>query len=84
MRLLGNRVLVKREAVEDKGGFESVKAIDDFVSRGVVYMVGEDTAFNVGVGSIVIFAKFSPDTHTITVGEEDMKSVAVSDIIAVI
>lgn len=83
MKILGNRVLVKREPVVEAGGFEQVKAMDQFISRGVVYKVGVD-AINIDEGSVIVFAKFSPDTHTIELEGEEYKAVAVSDIIAVL
>lgn len=84
MKLLGNRVLVKREPKKEAEGFEAVKAIDDFTSRGVVVQVGDEvTKEDIKVGATVAFAKFSPDTHSVTVDDEEMKAVLVSDIIAI-
>lgn len=89
MRLLGNRVLVKREPKVESSGFEQVQAVDDFVGRGIVVMLGDEVdavsaAPTFEVGQTVVFAKFSPDTRTIEHEGEEMKSVLVSDIIAIL
>lgn len=83
MKLLGNRVLVKREPKAETTGFAEVKAIDDFTCRGIVHGVGDEVELAVSPGDIVLFAKFSPDTFTVDFDGEDMKSVLVSDIIAI-
>ena len=83
MKILGNRVLIKREPQGEQTGFAEVKAVDDFVSRGVIHDVGEVDRDDLRIGETVVFAKFSPDTRTIDVGGEEMKSVLVSDLLAI-
>ena len=89
MELLGNRVLVRREPEAKTEGFQAVKAVDDFTSRGVIAGIGDDVDTarpdrKIEVGATVVFARFSPDTHTVHVDGEDMKSVLESDIIAIV
>lgn len=89
MKLLGNRVLVKREPKAEVSGFEQVQAVDDFVGKGSIVMLGHEVdEFSVTpmfeVGQVIVFAKFSPDTRTIEHEGEEMKSVLVSDIIAIL
>lgn len=89
MDLLGNRVLVRREPEAKSEGFQAVKAVDDFTSRGVIAGIGDEVdtvrqGRRIEVGQTVVFARFSPDTHTVQVDGEDMKSVLVSDIIAIV
>lgn len=85
MDLLGNRVLVRREPEVKAEGFQAVKAVDDFTSRGVIAGIGDEVVHGgIKNGATVVFARFSPDTHTVQVDGEDMKSVLVSDIIAIV
>lgn len=87
MKLLGNRVLVKRVPKPEASGFAEVKAVDDFVGSGVIVMRGDEVDSvrddrDLEIGTTIVFAKFSPDTRTIEHEGEEMKSVLVSDIIA--
>lgn len=89
MKLLGNRVLVKRIPAPESSGFAEVKAVDDFVGEGVIVMLGDevDTASadrKLSEGMAVSFAKFSPDTRTIEHDGEEMKAVIVPDLIAIL
>jgi len=85
MNILGDRVLLERVEKDTSGGFAEVKAIDDFTSNGRIVQVGEDVEhIRLIEGAEVIFAKFSPDTHTVSIEGKEMKTVAVSDIIAIL
>lgn len=85
MKILGNRILVRKCPVEKKEGFTTVDVQDDFVYKGIIVESCLD-AFKVGVkeGDIVLFAKYSPDTHEIDVEGEKMKVVRWDDVLAVL
>lgn len=91
MKILGERVLVKRIEKEQTDSFQTVDVIDEFVSRGRIVQLGESLTGNTSSyhtdftpGKEIIFAKFSPDTQEIKVDGELMKVVAISDIIAIV
>lgn len=93
MKLLGNRVLISPLPKEEKEGFQTVEVQDSFVYKGKVEMVGQieptlATGYRVSedikVGDILIFAKYSPDTHEYEHEGKKYKSVLISDVIAVL
>ncbi len=88
MKIIGNRVLVKRIEQEKKEGFETVAVQDDFIYRGKIVALGEDIRMSAQTdlkeGSTILFAKYSPDTHEIDIDGEKCKFVAVADILAVV
>lgn len=91
MKILGNRVLVSRVEEEKKEGFQTVEVQDNFVYKGKVEQTGfpiiKDNLFKnliIDVGSIILFAKYSPDTQEIKHEGQDMKIINVDDILAVL
>lgn len=85
MKLLGNRVLVARIEKEKAEGFATVDVQDDFIYRGKVVGLGQESAHTAfpAIGDTVLFAKYSPDTHDVKIGEETFKSVALTDILVI-
>ncbi len=65
-------------------GFETVEMQDNFVYKGKVSVLPGDTVYignkNLEVGDVVLFAKYSPDTHEI----DGKKWVRITDILAVL
>lgn len=85
MKILGNRLLVKRCEEEVKEGFKTVDVQDNFVYKGVVVQTClEAFKLEINDGSIIIFTKYSPDTHEVDVKGEKMKIVELSDVLAVL
>ena len=91
MRILGNRVLVSQVEKEEKDGFQTVDVQDGFVYKGRVEMCNypenvSSTTYQgeIKIGDIVIFAKYSPDTHEIEHEGKKYKSVLISDILAIL
>lgn len=92
MKLLGNRVLVSRIEEEKKDGFQTVEVQDSFVYKGKIEQIsGHEEVTGTSaypgsfrVGDVVVFAKYSPDTHEIDHEGKKYKAVDVKDIIAVL
>jgi len=74
MNILGDRVLLERVEKDTSGGFAEVKAIDDFTSNGRIVQVGED----------VEHISLIEGAEVISIEGKEMKTVAVSDIIAIL
>lgn len=100
MIILGDRILVSRIEEEKKEGFQTIEVQDSFLYKGKIEMIGQgceiapaatwtgsaiesiEPPFN--VGSVVMFAKYSPHTQTINVEGVDMKVIRIDDVIAVL
>lgn len=79
-------IVVERVAEEEKKGFQTVEAQDSFVYKGRVYVLPEMPVYlgsrQIAIGDVVVFAKYSPDTHDITLNEKKVKFVKIEDILA--
>lgn len=96
MQIIGARVLVSKVEEEQTEGFKTVEVQDSFVYKGKVEQIGipalptwsedaESVVYpSLTVGSVVIFAKYSPDTQELTHEGKTYKVVALEDILAVI
>lgn len=89
MKLLGNRVLVSKIEEPKTEGFQTVDVQDSFVYKGRIEQLvfGHRMRVNdvdLDIGSIILFAKYSPDTHSIPINGKDLKFVEVEDILAVL
>lgn len=92
MQISNNYIVVEKLEEEAKEGFKAVEVQDNYVYKGKVTLIPEVPVFmgnqQIGVGDVVLFAKYSPDTHEIDLQEEGMphkvKFVATSDILAVL
>jgi len=87
MRILGKRVLVSKVVEEKTEGFQAVEVQDSFVCKGQVVLTGEGCSlyetFALKPGRVVLFAKYSPDTHEVDVNGQKMKIISADDILAV-
>lgn len=84
-----NYVLVKKLEEEKKEGFQAVEVQDNFVYRGVIVQLPKSQPVYLGddhlkVGDVVMFAKYSPDTHEIELEGVKHKFVKITDLLAVI
>lgn len=81
-------VVIKDFPAPQEGEFKVVEVQDDFIYRGRVKLLGEAPIFmgnkQVTVGDVVLFAKYSPDTHEIEHEGEKLKFVSTADILAVL
>ncbi len=88
MKILGNRVLVSKVEEPVGEGFQTVQVQDNFLYKGKVEQLGDLLQINASnpfdMGSVIIFAKYSPDTHEIEHEGKKYKSVKVEDILAVL
>lgn len=88
MMISNNYVLVARHEEEKKEGFQAVEVQDNFVYKGKVLQVSEAPVFmgnrQVGPGDVILFAKYSPDTHLLDLEGDEVKFVSVKDILAVL
>lgn len=76
---------IEKEAVE---GFQTVEVQDDFVYKGkITHIPGAPTYIGnkqLEEGDVVLFAKYSPDTHTIEIEDKQVKFVSLRDVLAVV
>ncbi len=89
MQVSNNYIVVEKVTEAPKEGeFRVVEVQDDFIYKGKVKLVGEAPVFmgnkRVLPGDVVLFAKYSPDTHEIEHEGEKLKFVAVADVLAVL
>lgn len=94
MKILGNRILVSRIKEEEvkEGEFEKVQVQDDFLYKGKVEQIGVESEYNgtsvarpiIERENVVLFAKYSPHTQSVTVEGEEMKVVRMEDVIAIV
>lgn len=88
MEISNKYVVVEKLGEESKEGFKAVEVQDSFVYKGRIIHVPEAPVYmgneRVGVGSTVMFAKYSPDTHEVDIDGKKLKFVAVNDILAVL
>lgn len=80
-------VLEKCEEVQ-KEGFKTVEVQDNFIYKGKVVRKPDCPCYvdnhAIAIGDVVVFAKYSPDTHDIELEGKKVKFVRVEDLLAVI
>lgn len=85
MSQISSRYVVVEKVVEESGGgYQTVTVQDSSIYKGKIVDLPE-APVHIGnhrlvIGDVVIFAKYSPDTHEI----EDKKFVAVNDLLKVL
>lgn len=88
MRLSNKYIAVEPVVEEPKEGFTTVTVQDSFIYKGRVIGIPEAPVFlgnqRIAEGDVVLFAKYSPDTHEIEEEGKKIKYVAVADIIRAI
>lgn len=82
MRIIGDRVLVKRVGeTQSTEGFQKVEVLDSFLYKGEIVKT-PDASYD--VGQIILFDKYSRNTHEVDFEGQKMKLVALNDILAVL
>lgn len=88
MQISNLYVVVEKLEEEVKDGFKTVEVQDNFVSKGKITHLPEIpvhmTNRQVTLGDVVLFAKYSPDTHGIDIEGKKVKFVAITDLLAVL
>jgi co-chaperonin GroES (HSP10) len=88
MRISNNYVVVEKLEEAAKEGFKTVDVQDNYVYKGKITHIPEMPVCmgntGVGVGDIILFAKYSPDTHEIDFEGKKVKFVSTRDILAVL
>lgn len=88
IQILGNRILVSRIEEPKQTGFEAVAPTDSFLYKGMIEAVGtgelnQTDHVPMKAGELVLFAKYSPDTQEVMVGDELMKIISTEDVLAI-
>lgn len=89
MQISNNYIVVEKVEEEVKEGFQTVSVQDSSVYKGKVITLPEAPVCMgnkfVTIGDIVLFAKYSPDTHEIDLENgKKVKFVKTSDVLAVL
>lgn len=85
IKVLGDRVLVERIANELKkeGEFQTVEVSDSFIYKGKV-VKAPTLMIDIKEGDVIVYAKFSPDTHDLELDGRKLKFVNVTDVLAIL
>lgn len=81
MKILGNRLLISKIEETKKDGFETVEPQDNFIYKG---KVEQSNSPDILPESIILFAKYSPDTQEVEVEGKKMKIISVDDVLAIL
>lgn len=88
MQISNKYILVEKIEEEVKEGFQAVQVQDSSIYKGKIIGLPEIPVFltntPVYLGQVVLFAKYSPDTHEIDLDGKKVKFVAISDLLAVL
>lgn len=88
MKISNHYVGVERVEVEEKDGFQRVDVLDKFWCEGRVVEIPETPVFmgnaRVGIGDVILFAKYSPDTQEVELEGRKLKFIKIDDILAVL
>ena len=94
MKILGNRLLVSRVEEEKKEGFQTVEVQDSFIYKGKIEQIGGETGMvwtgssmqapMMQVGSVVLFAKYSPHSQDVEHEGQRMKIIRIEDVLAIL
>lgn len=88
MQISSKRVVVEKFIEEQTDEFNTVEIQDSFVYKGRIIEVPEVPVFvgnqQLVIGDIVLFAKYSPDTHEVTENGKTVKYVLIDDLLKII
>lgn len=88
MEISAHYVMVQKVEEPKSEGFEAVEPQDSFVYKGKIVKLPGTPHFvsnrQLNVGDVVIFAKYSPDTHEVVLEGEKHKLVKGTDILMVL
>lgn len=88
MQISDKYIVVERVEEEAKEGFKTVEVQDNYVYKGKVIIIPDNPVYignrGVALNDVVLFAKYSPDTHEMDYDGQRVKFVATSDILGVL
>lgn len=88
MNISDDYIAVEQLEKEVQEGFQTVEVQDNFTYKGKVFLIPDRPVFisnrRVLIGDVVVFAKYSPDTHEIEEGGKKFKLVKTTDILLVL
>lgn len=88
MQISNKYIVVEKLQEEAKEGFTAVEIQDSLVYKGKIVGLPEIPVYmgntQVQVGQVVLFAKYSPDTHEIDLDGKKVKFVAINDLLAIV
>lgn len=86
MQVSNNYVAVEKVEDEQKEGFQTVDVQDSSLFKGKITHIPEAPVFlgnqHLAVGDIILFSKYSPDTHEIEHEGKKYKFISTRDILA--
>ena len=86
MQISNTYIAVTKFVEPEKEGFKTVELQDSSLFKGVVHAIPEAPIYlgnlRVGIGDVVLFAKYSPDTHEVEEGGVKMKFINTKDLLA--
>lgn len=88
MNIASDRVAVMKIEAEKKEGYQTVDVQNNSTYKGKIVLLPEAPMYvdnrQLVIGDVVLFAKYSPDTHDIEDKGNELKFVSTRDLLAVI
>lgn len=88
MNISNNYIVVEKIEEPKNNGFQIVKVQDSSTFKGKIKFVPEIPVFlgnqRIVIGDVILFAKYSPNTHDIEDDELKLKFVKTEDVLAVL
>lgn len=86
MKISNNYVVVEKIVEPEKEGFQTVEVQDSFIYKGRITNLPEIPVYvgntQIQEGTLIMFAKYSPDTQETMLNGKTVKFVKTSDILA--
>jgi co-chaperonin GroES (HSP10) len=86
MQVSNSYIVVEKVEQEKKEGFQTVDATDESTFKGRVTYIPEAPVYMgnspIQIGDVILFAKYSPDTHDVELEGKKLKFVSTRDILA--
>lgn len=86
MQVSNNYVMVEKVEEEKQEGFQTVEVTDSSLFTGRITNLPEVPVYlgneRLQIGDIILFAKYSPDTHEVKLKDKTYKFVSTRDILA--
>lgn len=86
MQISNNYIAVDKLEEPKQEGFQTVEITDSSLFKGVITHIPEQPVYMgntpLAVGDVILFAKYSPDTHEIEHDGKKLKFISTRDILA--